>query len=371
MRRRQWILALGAGLCGSLPACALKDHAVISPLQATSRRVEPPPPVPPDDEPASPYAAVPVPKTVISAKLTKQETQVNQVKYREQPKVQEVHTVPSQVTPPQIGLELAAEPETESQPEAVSKAPKAEEPALLTALRCFLNQRPQDAIAWLRRYDEANQELLLRLLPVAVRLTTEQNLKPVDVEKGTAIVEEFNELLGVPPQGNLLIDKVCLCEDIKTFGNYKPFPDEHLFQPRDLVWIYVEVRNFTCVRSEPKPGEVLYETRLNTSARIKNFARTREWDLSFHRRYGPDQSRARRHDYWDSLSFNMPDLPPGRYTLEIEVEDGHTGRKTNRTVDFQVGLAGGSPFSRGSENRGSANRGESKIAQDCGSANRG
>jgi hypothetical protein len=284
---------------------------------------------------------------VTADKVRTPEDQLSQVKYRE-PRIPDAPKAPP-APAPQIGLELAVESEPESQAEGVSETTKAGEPALLAALRCFLNQQPHEAIAWLRRYDEPNQELLLRLLPVAVRLTTEQSLKAVDVEKGTAIVEEFNELLGVPPQENLAVDKVCLCEDIKTFGSYKPFPEEHLFQPRDLVWIYVEVRNFTSVRCEPplcispqgrgeiQRGEVYYETRLNTSARIKNFARTREWALSFHRRYGPDRCRTRRHDYWDSLSFNMPDLLPGRYTLEIEVEDGHSRRKTTRTVDFHVG----------------------------------
>jgi hypothetical protein len=362
MGRRQWVLALGAGLCSGLPACTLpgidrfyKEHAAGAGVQASSRKVEPPPPTPPEEEPLSPYAAVPMPKMVASESVKKPEASISQVKYRDQAELQEMHTVPLPASPVKIDLELVPEGETESKREGGTQP--AEEPALLAAMRCFLNQQPQEAIAWLRRYDEANQELLLRLLPVVVRLTTEQNLKPVDVEKGTAIVEEFNELLEVPPQVNLIIDKVALCQDIKTFGNYKPFPDEYQFQPRDLVWIYVEVRNFASVRSEAKSGEVYYETRLNTSAKIKNFARTGEWDLSFHRRYGPDQSRTRRHDYWDSLSFYMPNLPPGRYTLEIEVEDGHTGRKTNRTADFQVGLRGGSPFSRGSENRGSAKPG--------------
>jgi hypothetical protein len=340
MKRREWILALG-GFCGSLPACTLpgvgrltKDHVGGPPVQNAARQVEPPPPAPPDQEPASPYAAIPIPKVVTTEKVRKPEEQLSQVKYRE-PKIP--HELPKAppAPPPQIGLDLA-ELDSESQAEQVSRSAKAEEPALLSALRCFLNQQPQEAIAWLRRYEEPNQELLLRLLPVTVRLTTEQRLKPVDVEKGTAIVEEFNELLGVPPQGNPIIDKVCLCEDIKTFGNYRPFPEEHSFQPRDLVWIYVEVRNFTSARSEAKPGEVFYETHLNTSARIKNFARNNQWPLNFHR-LGPDRSRTRRHDYWDSLSFNMPDLPPGRYTLEIEVEDGQTARKTTRTVDFQIG----------------------------------
>jgi hypothetical protein len=343
MRRREWILALAAGLCGSLPACSLpgvdrfyKEHAAGQPMQASARPGEPPPPTPPADEPSSPYAALPMPQTVTAEKVRKPAEQLSQVKYRQQPGFQQLPEAPP-ASPPKIGLELGPESELESNPENVSQTAKAEEPALLAALRCFLNQQPQQAIAWLRRYDEPNQELLMRLLPVTVRLTTEQSLKPMDVEKGTAIVEEFNDLLGVPTQGGLVIDKVCLCEDIKTFGNYKPFPEEHLFQPHDLVWIYVEVRNFSSVRGEPKPGEVFYETRLNTSARIKNFARSREWVLSFLRRYGPDRSRTRRHDYWDSLSFYMPDLLPGRYTLEIEVEDGHTGRKTTRTVDFQVG----------------------------------
>ena len=47
------------------------------------------------------------------------------------------------------------------------------------------------------------------------------------------------------------IEKICFCREIKTFGVYDPWPEDHAFQagvedrPGELVQVYVELRNFT------------------------------------------------------------------------------------------------------------------------------
>lgn len=215
------------------------------------------------------------------------------------------------------------------------------EQPIVTAFRCFLSKRPAEAVNWLKRYDEPNQELILRLLPLIPRIL-ERELTRADAEKGTEILEELQKVIHLPACGDLGIGKLCLCKHIKTFGDYEPFPEDHQFQPRDLVWIYAEVRNFTSVPRDMGNGEVIYETNLKTTARITNDAGTGELQLQFDRPSGPDRSRSLRRDYWDNLSFNVPDLPPGCYTLWLKVLDEQTGRCKERSVDFHVVPARGS-----------------------------
>jgi hypothetical protein len=237
------------------------------------------------------------------------------------------------VSTPEVGLDLLNE--VSAGVSGDSNTRRNDEPPIVTALRCFLNKRPAEAINWLKRYDEANQELLMRFLPLISPLTV-RDLTRADADKGTEILEDLQNLLCIHTDRDLVIGKLCLCKHIKTFGDYEPFPLDHQFQPRDLVWIYAEVRNFTSERRDLGNGDLVYETRLRTTARITNYGGTREWPLPFDRRCGPDQSRSLRRDYWDNLSFNVPELPPGGYTLWLKVVDEPTGRFKERSVDFQV-----------------------------------
>jgi hypothetical protein len=258
------------------------------------------------------------------------EEQVQPAKFPEQPEMHVIHdrTTP---TPPQADLDVEINSSGPDRP----IARKGDEPPLLTAMRCFLDKRPGEALTWLKRYDEPNQELLIRLMPLMNQLAV-RDLTRSDAQKVIEIMEELNPYVSLPLEGDVLIGKLCLCKRIKAFGDYEPFPEDHAFQPRDLVWIYAEVRNFTSERRDAGNGEIVFETRLKTTARITNSVGNHEWSLDFDRRYGPDRSRTLRHDYWDNLSFNVPDLPPGVYTLWLKVVDEPTGRFKEKPIDFQV-----------------------------------
>src|SRR5207244_6574248 len=129
---------------------------------------------------------------------------------------------------------------------------------------------------------------IIRFLAHIVRIP-ERELTRADADKATAILEDLYNLFNLPAEGDLAISKLCLCKHIKTFGDYEPFPEDHQFQPRDLVWIYAEVRNFSSARRDLGNGEIVYETRLKTTARITNDAGMREWPLQFDRRCETDR----------------------------------------------------------------------------------
>jgi hypothetical protein len=275
------------------------------------------------------------PKTMDSPPSTAKadsDPQIQQTNRMQEVDFRPIHEAPANPGP-EVELDLPNDSSAGAAGDSITR--RNDEPPIVKALVCFLNKRPAEALCWIKRYDEPNQELLMRFLPLISPLTI-RDLTRADAEKGTEILEDLQNLLCIRADGDLVIGKLSLCTQIKTFGDYEPFPLDHQFQPRDLVWIYAEVRNFTSERRDLGNGDLVYETRLRTTARITNYGGTREWPLPFDRRCGPDQSRSLRRDYWDNLSFNVPDLPPGGYTLWLKVVDEPTGRFKERSVDFQV-----------------------------------
>ena len=51
---------------------------------------------------------------------------------------------------------------------------------------------------------------------------------------------------------------------------------------------------------------------------------------------GGARPRERRHDYFVAYKTWMPQLNPGRYTLELLVEDAIAGKIGTSTIDFEI-----------------------------------
>ncbi|HZU36412.1 MAG TPA: hypothetical protein VFA18_10915 [Gemmataceae bacterium] len=222
-------------------------------------------------------------------------------------------------------------------------APAAPTPPLVEAMRYFLDNRPGEAMLCLKGYDKENQELLLLLLPLAARLA-EGKLTAGNAQDTMYFYDQLNRMLvDLRPRLNLVIDKVCFCRDIRGFGMYRPMPNDPPTYPRgDRMDIYVEVRNFSSTRQIGEGGRTVYVTRLRTSAEIlTRDKRMKVWPAGnerfvFHRD-GPDVCQALRHDYFDHCYFTLPqELPPGSYTLSIQVEDVSTKRVAREALDFIV-----------------------------------
>jgi hypothetical protein len=93
----------------------------------------------------------------------------------------------------------------------------------------------------------------------------------------------------------------------------------------------VEVQNFTSERHSS-----LYRTRLASSLCIRDRQQQIVWRQDFPEGSQPDVSRTPRHDYFLNCCFRVPQLPPGPYTLSIQVTDVPTQRAAERTLDFEV-----------------------------------
>jgi len=208
-----------------------------------------------------------------------------------------------------------------------------EDPPLVAALRCYFNQQPAEAVALLERYDKPNQELLLTLLPLAVRLS-EKNVPQLSAQEAGLLLAQLQGIVQpLRTRADLVVSKLCFCKEIKNFGEYVPLPDNHAFHPGERVYVYVEVQNFA---SEPQGKHSV--TRLASALEIRKYNNgDRRWREEFPKSDEADVSLSARTDLFRTCSFSIPEnLLPGDYTLHVEIKDVLTNRVAKRTLDFRV-----------------------------------
>jgi hypothetical protein len=331
MTRQTRLLLIGAGLCISLvPACnrhtAPEPPVPSPPIQLAG----PPQPVTDPRTTGTPYPVVPLrPAPPVPPAPTP----------NSEPSPPPVATTQPRESAPEFQVQAVSEPVSEPKPAAqVTAARPAEDAPLVAALRCFLEKRPQDAVSWIQRYDKANQDLLLALLPLAAHLT-ERSIdrdKPEDVSQ---VIEQLQSLtVPLRPRAALAIDQMCFCERIRWFGDYVPLPDNPAFRPGDLVQVYAELRNFISEKHEQ-----FFVTHLASSVEILDYNNNVVWRQDFPEdRNHPDRSRTPRHDYFNNYRFYMPQIPQGEYRLLIKVTDASRLplRQAIGKCDFRVTTMG-------------------------------
>jgi hypothetical protein len=336
MTRRDWVWSLGVALCGGLLPGCIRTYEGGTPLA--------PPPLPVRDKGfaagsrGSPYHSMPGRDGVAKAEPPAPAPQTSEPQPAPQPETPEgkppVVTlgVPEDVVP-EVPVAVGSEPITTAKPP--------DEPPLMGALRCFLDKRPEEALDRLKGYDKINQELLLGLLPLAARLA-EGSLRQANPQDVAAVVDQLNSVLGpLRSRAPLTIKEMRFCRWIGGFGMYEPLPVEHRFRKGERVQIYVELQNFTSRERREPSGDVRHVIQLVSSAEILDETRKKAWphEILFQRQGSDaDESRTPRHDYFDNYGFWVPDLPPGLYTLVIQVEDRGTtpSRTVKGSLDFRV-----------------------------------
>lgn len=339
MSRRFWFLLF----VGSLPAC--NQHNVRTSTPA-------PPPMIGQDAPmtpavANPYAAAtrspyqPIDPT--SPKLTElpKTPEIEPVRH-ETMTTQQVQTAPNEsgsqpgkVNPTLVSQSPTRPAPVETKPDVpATLTVKCEDPPLLAALRCMLDKHPEEAVARLKGFDKANQELILGLLALMACLS-EKNLEKCDPSETARLVDQLHGLLvPMPSWVPLVIDQMCFCRRIEKYGVFEPLTEGHEFRAGELVQVYVELRNFSTERRDR-----FFLTHLASSLEIHDYKGRVVWredrPESVNR---PDLSRSLRHDLFMNCRFCVPQIPQGSYTLWLQVAD--VGQKKQRTVrrslDFRV-----------------------------------
>lgn len=222
--------------------------------------------------------------------------------------------------------------------------PSATEPALLAAMRAYLENRPDDAIRLLQPLDRANQDYALALMPLLVR-GTQLNMAAANPEDVSVLVEQLHAIAGrLAAKAALKVDKVAFCRKINGFAQYEPWPLAQPYKPNDLAHLYVEVRNVGCVPASGPHGET-YLSRAVVSLEVRdaNQKLVEQTDLSDWRRrvtvarveYA-DYTHSPLHDYFRTYRIQVP-AQPGVYTVTVEVRDP-AGQRVARSqpAEFRV-----------------------------------
>jgi hypothetical protein len=227
-------------------------------------------------------------------------------------------TLPAATPPVTIRTTPAVPPR-----EQESKKTRGDEP-LVVALRAYMQKRPADALEALGRYEKSNQDMLLVALPFAARLTEGDidTVSPREAAELADLVQGVEDRLR--QRAALRIEKMLFCRQIDDFGEYAPrdsangmstFEGGAGDQPGETVRVYVELRNV----SSRQRGDS-YETRLAGSIELLDF----NLQSAYRKDFKPEQHRGQsaRHDFFVNCSFSVPrKVPPGRYTLRVEVRD--------------------------------------------------
>jgi hypothetical protein len=226
--------------------------------------------------------------------------------------------------------------------ERIAESPPQKEEPLVSALHYLLCNQPQEAMKRLEAFDNYRQNLFYRLLPMVATLG-EKTFDQLSAEEKDALEKQLQGLvIALREPAELVISKMCLCERIDGYGEYKPVRAGHVFKAgspqgkwSDLVQIYVELRNITCTERDGA-----YFTSLNGVIQIRDAQGAELWQWNCRASQPPlqrdDQPRSdwyRRYDFW------MPNMPPGKYVLTIEVTDElhQPHRVAEKSIEFEVG----------------------------------
>lgn len=319
MTRRVWAITLGTSLLAGLPGCRTspgrgEERGAFSEGGPSQRAgVLRGPAMPPaQSRPAQPHAQhdLPIQKShvLLGAAEAKKPPSILQSGFPQDPAFESSRPA-------------AENPRPAVRPVVAEKPPRQE--PILEALRCALENRPNDALEHLKNYDRETQELFIRLLPPLAMLAHKrlEALSPAEV---AVLHEQLQGLItSLRPRTELSIGTMCFCEWIRSYGVYRPLPDNHMFQagaagqPGELVQLYVEVHNFCSERRQTH-----HETRLSSTVEISDAEGRPRWRHAFDDVKQPIRSLARLHDFFNNYSFHIPaEIGPGVYTVTVQVAD--------------------------------------------------
>jgi len=127
----------------------------------------------------------------------------------------------------------------------------------------------------------------------------------------------------------LVVRNVAFCSEIQSFGCIKQF-EKYEFSAGQRLLLYAEVENFTS-ESTPKG----HHTSLRSSYPIFDIAGRRVADEEF--TLTEEYCRNPRRDYFTGYVLRLPErLYPGKYTLQLTIEDMKSRKIGQSSVEFTV-----------------------------------
>jgi hypothetical protein len=209
-------------------------------------------------------------------------------------------------------------------------------------MKAFQNNRPEEAVDLLKRLDPANQEVILFLMPLIVRLG-EGNLNSMSQDELAMLIDRLQTATGMlRSKASLRIDRAIFCRGVRKFADVDPFDPRHEFRPGDMVFLYAELKNFTCELNPGKrvlvasaPPVQSFAIRLGASLELRDARNGLVWRTDLAKN---DFAQSPPQDYYHTYRFCVPDkLPPGTYTLWLTVIDKPTNRAIRKPIEMRIG----------------------------------
>lgn len=229
-------------------------------------------------------------------------------------------------------VDLPALPTVAEKPSPLASVPPVvSDTELLRAIRAFQANKPDEAVECLKSYDPATQQIMLSLLPALARLSDGklQQMKPEEMD---VLLEQLTRVPNMlRPRASLQASNVRLCREVHNFAHTEAFPERHEFRPGDIVYLYMELANFSCT-ADPKGGNTV---TLASSLELKDAAGMVVWRAD--PKEIPDKVSTPPKDYYRNFRLSIPNIPAGTYTLTVKTTDRPTGRDVLKTVEVRVG----------------------------------
>ena len=131
-------------------------------------------------------------------------------------------------------------------------------------------------------------------------------------------------------QAPLELPTVQVCQRVGGFGVITPLPSASV-RPLDRVSLYTEVRNFLSQRERDE----IYHVRLNQFLVLKDSAGRQVWRKEYLNI--DDRCRTERQDFFLASTETIPaDLAPGKYVLEVTVEDVLARKQAVATTELII-----------------------------------
>ncbi len=190
------------------------------------------------------------------------------------------------------------------------------------------------------RYVQGREAAFWRAELFALHLATEANRTPVVSQRAARMLEHLRkanaELAAV---STLDLRNAAFCKNVFGYADVEKFRP-YRFEPDQEVLLYVEIENFAFERisapSERGVGEgERFETEFRGTYHILDGERRRVAQQELPR--AKQVSRNLLRDYFVAYRIYMPrNIAPGRYTLELTLEDVK-GEKFGQTfLDFEI-----------------------------------
>lgn len=202
---------------------------------------------------------------------------------------------------------------------------------LLQAVRAYQQKRPEEAVEHLKACDPASQQMLLSLMPALVRLS-EGKLAQMKPEEMDMLLDQLTQAPNqLRSKASLKASNVRLCREVHNFAHVEPFPEKHVFRPGDIVYLYLELANFSCV-GEPKSG---YAISLVSSLELLDATNKVVWKAE--PKEEPDRVSTPPQDYYRNFRLCVPNVQVGDYKLRVKSTDQPTGRVLDKSIEIRIG----------------------------------